>query len=170
MKPSFRQFDTCVRQHRSAFTMIEVVSSMAAASLLLAGLATAMHVTNRVLEDAATVNSRSEMIETVADRMAEDARYATSITQTNQRISLTLPDRDGDGADESVVYESSMAGLTRSQSPNPSVALLSTAPTTTLRVDGYTSPTVLAAPEPVRFYGWTQAATSSRSWTLAIDM
>lgn len=157
-------------RHRRGFTMIELVSSMAGASLLLAGLGVAMLVTNRALEDAATPDARAETIEAIADRIADDARYATSIVQDDQTITMTIPDRDGDGLNESVAYESSMGGLTRSHSLNPPVTFLATAPSMTLRVDGYTSPTEIIPPAPVQLLGWAQAATTSRTWALNVEM
>lgn len=159
-----------VLKRHAGFTMIELVASMAGASLLLAGLAVAMLVTNRALEDAATLNSRAETIATIADRMADDARYATAIAQVSGAISMTIPDRDGDGLNESIVYAPSPEGMTRSHSLNPAVTFLSTAPTTAMRVDGYTSPTVVIPPPSVELLGWTQAATTGRTWALTTEM
>lgn len=164
------QLSSLVRPVKPGFTMIELVAAMIAASVLIAGLASAMLVTNRSLEDAATPVNRAGLIETVADRIAEDARYASAIQQVGQTISLTVPDRDGDGFDESIVYRSSATGLTRTQSPHPAVTFLSGTPSLAMRVDGYTSPTQTVPPTQVRLLGWTQMATTNRTWTTSVEV
>ena len=154
----------------SGFTLIELVASMTAASILVAGLASAMLITNRSLEDAATPVSRSELIATVADRIAKDSRYATAIQQVGQTITMTVPDRDADGFDESIIYASSVAGLTRSQAPHAMVTFLSGTPQLSMRVDGYTSPTQYVPPTQVRLLGWTQMATTIRTWSTSVEV
>ena len=158
------------RREYSGFTLIELVAAMIAASVLVAGLASAMLVTNRSLEDAATPINRAGLVETVADRIAEDTRYAIAIQQVGQTISLTVPDRDGDGFDESIVYGSSAAGLTRAQALHPTVTFLSGTPSIAMRVDGYTSPTQTVPPTQVRLLGWTQMATTNRTWTTSVEV
>ncbi len=152
------------------FTMIELVSAMVGAALLMVGLAAALLVTGRSLEAAATPNTRSELLNTVVDRIADDARHATSIQQTGQSITINMSDRDGDGLNDFVLYTTSNAGLQRTQSLNPAVTFLTTSPTIALRVDGYTAPTLPAASTPVRLLGWTQAANTSRTTSLSVPL
>jgi prepilin-type N-terminal cleavage/methylation domain-containing protein len=157
-------------RHLRAFTLVELVVAMAAASLLLSGLAVAVLISNRALEDAATPQNRRAVIQEVADRMVEDARHALTVQRSSQSVSMTLPDRDGDNVDETVVYAFGASGLTRSQSLHPSVSFLSSAPSVTTRVDGYTAPTVVAPATPIRLLGWTQSTTTSRSWSTSVEI
>ncbi len=150
------------------FTLIELVAAMMAASLLVAGLAMAMLITNQSLEDAIAPSDRTSTIRMVADRIAEEANQATTIRLNGSTIELTLPDRDGDGQDEQVTYSSSGSGLVRSQSLHPPVSFLSIGPALTLRGENSISAPEVALPEPIRLLAMTQTATTARTWSHSI--
>ncbi len=87
-------------------TLLELVSSLAISSILVAGLASALNVaylSTPRRETKSTVALRmSRAIETICN----DLRYATSLTQlSDNSITLTVPDRDGtDPAIEVIEY------------------------------------------------------------------
>lgn len=155
---------------RAAFTLMELVSAMAAAALLLSGLAAAVLVTNRSLEDAATPVTRNAVLQEVADRITEDARHASTIQLSSQSIAMTLPDRDGDGLSESVTYQFGTLGLTRNQSLHPAVSFLTTPPSIATQIDGYTSPTLAVPAVPVRLHGWASSTTTNRAWLTSVEV
>ncbi len=155
---------------RDAFTLVELVVAMASASMLLVGLAAAIIVTNRSLEDAASPEDRSSIISSVADRFVDDVRYATAIRNTGSTIEMDVPDRDGDTLAETIVYSGSNAGLLRSQSLHPTTTFVASGPTLSMRLDGSIAPTDESSLTPIRLLSSMQMATTSRTWFSSIEM
>ncbi len=106
------------RPARRAFTLVELVTSMAAASALLAGIASTLFVALRASNPASTpAASMLQALSCMADAAAE-LQYAQAVTESTARsITATVPDRaDVDTAPEIVRYAwSGVAGdpLTR---------------------------------------------------------
>jgi hypothetical protein len=87
-----------VVQHRTrmGYTLIELVSSLVTASVLIGGLGSAIKLatlaTPRSQNPTACALSAADAMELLAN----DLRYATSVTNQSQtQITITVPDRDG---------------------------------------------------------------------------
>lgn len=93
------------------FTLVEVVLAAFVVSVILAGLSSAMFLAARAAE---TPYKRSALdLHAVLDRFRQDAAIATGITQLGSTsITMTLPDRDGNGTADSVKYDWSQANNT----------------------------------------------------------
>lgn len=117
-----------VGRRRKAHTLIELVMAMASATVLMAGLAATVMVTSQAFRPETTAqHARTTAAFTVHDLLA-DIRLATGFTERSEEaLTFTVPDRDGDGRAETLTYAwSGVSGdpLTLSYNLNPPVALI----------------------------------------------
>ncbi len=91
---------------RGAYTLVELLVSAASMAVLVAGVSSAVLLAMQTIEDG---ESRSEMTRrgiAAADMFFRDLDCATTYVQVSPGVlSLTVPDRDGDAQDESILYE-----------------------------------------------------------------
>jgi hypothetical protein len=105
--------------------MIELVASMAIASILLTAMASSIVWVTRALP------STNDPISTALDasdgmqRFAEELRYATKVTaRTSKSITFEVPDQNGDGTVETLTYSwSGVAGAPLLRTYNNSAAI-----------------------------------------------
>lgn len=90
---------------------MEVILAAAIVSLVLGGLFSAMVLASRVAE---TPYKRSAVdLHALVDRFRQDAAIATAVTSlSSSSVTMTLPDRDGDGTADTVIYNWSQAAGT----------------------------------------------------------
>jgi len=92
------------RPVRAAFTLIETVTALVISSVLLLAMASTIVVASH----AVPTGNESLVIEGEIERglaiMASDIEVATAITGSTTLV-LTVPDRNGDATDETIVYD-----------------------------------------------------------------
>jgi hypothetical protein len=113
---------------RPGATLVELMLAIAAAAALLAGMASTMGVAVRASNPKNT--PAAELLETAAclADIAADFQFATSITElTTAAVTITVPDRNADLAQETIRYAWAGAGqpLTRSYNGGGAAALVS---------------------------------------------
>ncbi len=160
-------FSRCRR--RSGFTLIELITAMLAATVLLTGMAATVVISTQLLEvppsDDSIWNDRY-----IADRLASDLRYATSVDETpSYGFQITKPNADT-GSPENVDYEAYLDGLTRQVDAGPVMHLDADAPTQQFQVDGYTGPTYIPPPTDVRVRSSSKATTDFAVSSIDIDL
>ena len=90
---------------RVAFTMIEVVTSLAISTILLVAIGSAMVLAGRTMPANDGPSAAALTTATVVDKIAAELQYAIQFCdRTNRSIEFTIPDRDGDGQVESIRY------------------------------------------------------------------
>lgn len=90
--------------NRSAHTLLELVISMAAASVLLAGLAMSVFIAVEASDGQLNIVVATDAAGVQAD-MVRDVSRATAFTvRDKETITFTVPDENGDGVEENVTY------------------------------------------------------------------
>ncbi len=91
---------------RRAWTLVELVVSAAAATVLVAGLASAVVLASRALPPAPHRANAAAAAALVAEQLAADLTCAVQVSQlTSRRIVFSVPDRTGDGTPDTIVYD-----------------------------------------------------------------
>lgn len=95
---------TTLMLQRNAFTLLELVVSLASSMVLVAGLAGSLYISNQALLGSSNVR-QSLAASTVLREMMTDLGEAKAISErTPNAITMTVPDRNGDLAHEVVRY------------------------------------------------------------------
>jgi len=90
---------------RRGFTLVELVISLAIMSFLLVGLASSMLIAGHAMPSSESTPVAVVRTAEIADQIAEELRSAIWIrVHQDKRIKFTIPDRDGDGVPEFIVY------------------------------------------------------------------
>jgi len=114
--------------HRCAFTLIEAVASLTASAVLLTAVASAMVLVSYAIPDSdSPARAPLESAEVVNDMSAELLTAVAVTSRSGNNLVLTVPDRDGDGTDETIRYGwsgASGAPLTRKYGNASAVAIL----------------------------------------------
>jgi hypothetical protein len=93
------------RRRRAGVSLLELILSLAVTSVLLGGVAAALVLASRSVEAIPAPAERTSNAAEAAREIAADLLLATSAPQRQaNRIQVTVPDRDGDGAPESITY------------------------------------------------------------------
>lgn len=90
-------------QVRRAFTLIETVVALAVSSVLLLALGSTVLLASRAVPSGSEPVISEAWIQRSLAVMSSDIEIATSIT-VNSGVTLTVPDRDGDGTPETIAY------------------------------------------------------------------
>jgi len=113
----------------AGFTLAEVVLSMAILAILFAAVTSVVVLGARVSTLSATSNAATHNAADVMDQITADVNVALSISEQSERaITMTVPDRGGDGTAETIRYAwSGTAGdpLTRSYNGATAQTILS---------------------------------------------
>lgn len=151
------------------FTLIELIAAMIASTVLVASLAATVLISSRLLE---TPPADDELWQNrlVADRVASDLRFATSVDDTLASGFEVTRVNTQSGTTESLTYQSSAQGFTRKIDSGPPVVLDSDSPTQTLQVDGYSAPTTPPSDAYVRVRSKTTAFTTIAAGVMQIDI
>jgi hypothetical protein len=110
-------------------TMLELVTCLAISSMLVGGLASAIHLAVLSLDSPTGATATTLDTNAAIDQLNADVRVATAFTErTATAITCTVPDRTGDGLPETIRYAWAGAGspLTRAVNglPSPAASLL----------------------------------------------
>lgn len=91
---------------RRAWTLVELLVSVAAATVLVGGMASAVVLASRALPPTAERANASADVALVAGQLAADLTCAVQVSQlTSRRIVFSVPDRTGNGTPETIVYD-----------------------------------------------------------------
>lgn len=92
-------------RRRRGYTLIELIVSMGSATMLIAGLASALFTSSSAMSlDSGSQAKRQQSAEIQADLMA-DLQYALNFSErTANAVTFTVPDRDGDSNPETIRY------------------------------------------------------------------
>ena len=92
------------RNHPPGYTLVEVLVSSVSASLLMAGLASALFLAGRALDGGSTTAERSHATD-AHNAFLTDLEHATSFSErTDDAVTVSVPDRNGDGVEETLRY------------------------------------------------------------------
>jgi hypothetical protein len=153
----------------AGFTLIELIAAMTASTVLLVALTATITMSSRLLEmplaDGPQWHDRE-----IADRLAADLRYATSIHDTHEYgFRITKPAISA-GVREHAVYDASVNGLTRQVDNGPVINLDAEPPSGQWMVDGYTAPTYVASANVARVRSVNATATGGTDYSLQVDL
>jgi hypothetical protein len=86
-------------------TLLEVLTASALFALLLGGMASSVYLARMTAYEAGDNSTSTSEASSALFWMSQDIGEAVSIEQaTEDRLAITVPDRDGDGAGEAIVY------------------------------------------------------------------
>jgi len=87
------------------YTLVELVASMGAMTVLLGGITSAVFLATRALPDGQSAFEDRLAAAEVAGMLAADLRYASSFAERGPTaVEFTVPDRTGDGSPEVIRY------------------------------------------------------------------
>lgn len=90
---------------RNAFTLVELVISLAIATILLAGMTSALFLATRAMPgDARPVDQLTSETQTACDLASELASACNIIERGGRAVTFTLADRNGDASPECIRY------------------------------------------------------------------
>lgn len=100
--------DDCRHHRRSpqgGYTLIELIVSMSAASMLMAGMLGSIFLVSHAFDGSDVQRETNQTVDVLSDIMA-DVRHATSFSdRTANAMTFKVPDRDGDLLPETIRYE-----------------------------------------------------------------
>jgi prepilin-type N-terminal cleavage/methylation domain-containing protein len=171
------------RPRHPAFTLLEMVVAVAVLSILSAGIGSVFVLASRALPSSRGASETTITAAAALDQLVADLRIATRITAAAPTsITFTVPDRSGDGIDETIAYSWAGAGspVLRTYNDGAASTLLASAASFALaytrRVETTTQSTITTQDSGEvllsSFAGWTgvtpTTATmglSTTSWT-----
>ena len=90
---------------RRGFTLVELMVSVAMVAVLSVAMGSAVLIASRAIDKGDSSASRTIAAADVVERIKSELRLATGFSQrTAKAVAFTVPDRDGDGAEESIGY------------------------------------------------------------------
>ncbi|GAB5405623.1 MAG: hypothetical protein Aurels2KO_38540 [Aureliella sp.] len=90
---------------RQGFSLMEMVVASASATVLLVGLASSVVVVSTAFDGADGGTSQTLDASLAVDELLSDLQYASTFTErTSTAVTFTVPDRDGNGVDETLRY------------------------------------------------------------------
>ncbi|MCG8450849.1 MAG: prepilin-type N-terminal cleavage/methylation domain-containing protein, partial [Pirellulales bacterium] len=91
---------------RRGYTLIEMVISTTVGGVLVAGLASSLYIASQSLDvDSGSLGDKRVARRALA-RLHHDAQSAISVSElTNKRVTMTVPDRNGDSVPETIRYD-----------------------------------------------------------------
>ncbi len=94
---------------RPAYTLIEMVLSMAITTVLIGGMASSLVIASRAADPSADPAARTVRARQAIDQITADLTHATALTaQSSSSVTFCVPDRDGNGTIETISYDWSL--------------------------------------------------------------
>ena len=153
------------KSKQSGFTLLEMTTALAGASVLIVGLASTIVISSQLITNSRN-NDQFWRDREIADRIETDLRYCKSVSTTGSRFLIERP--VGISADQSLEYTSDFGGLTRRVDSGAAIPLDPEAPSLDFSVDGFTAPTTWVEPAPVRVHSVRTAGTDFASDNLTV--
>src|SRR5689334_14226228 len=95
----------CLNHRCRGFTLVEMTTSLAIASILLVALGSAMVLAGKAVPTSDNPAAALLSAAGIADRIAAEMQFAIDITErTSRSIAFTIPDRNADGKPEAIRY------------------------------------------------------------------
>ncbi len=114
---------------RTAFSLVELILSMAVMTVLMGALGSAMVIASKAVPSRASPLAAAVDAASVVDQLAGELFTTKAITaRSDKMVEFQLADRNGDGMDEIVRYEwsgSAAASLSRKFNAQPAATILS---------------------------------------------
>ena len=96
---------------RAGYTLIEMIVSMSAASVLMAGMGSAVFLSSQAFNATETPAARRVDAAQVQKQILDDLRYASSFSERSaSAVTFVVPDRTGDGLPDTLRYAWTGAG------------------------------------------------------------
>ena len=96
---------------RPAYTLAEMLVSVAAMGVLMVGISSAILLATQAIDDGENPSARIREASATADQFIQDASCALSFSEkTSTAVTFTVPDRDDDEQPETIRYVWSSAG------------------------------------------------------------
>ena len=94
------------RAGRRGMTLVELMVSLALVTLVMAACGSMLTVAARAMSnDKSNVGADATAARSAADQVVDDLKAATAVTeQSATAVTMTVPDRDGDGQPETIRY------------------------------------------------------------------
>ena len=92
------------RNIRHGYTLIEFMVSMVSATLLLAGLASCLFIALRAFDGSSAAAVRSRAAEVQAEMLVDLGEATSFSNRSTDSVTFKVPDRDGDGNEETIAY------------------------------------------------------------------
>lgn len=92
------------RFHRTGYTLVELIISVGAATMLMAGMASTLFISSQSMNGVGVVEERRDAAEVQADMLQDFAQAELFTARTATAATFTVPDRDGDASDETISY------------------------------------------------------------------
>jgi hypothetical protein len=90
---------------RAGYTFIELVVTMASSAILMAGLASVLFIASKAITPDATATQDANRSSLALAQLTADLRLALDLSErTATAVTFTVPDRNGDGAVETLRY------------------------------------------------------------------
>lgn len=142
---------------RPGYTLVELIISMGAATMLMAGMASTLFISSQAMNGVGVVEERRDAAEVQADMLQDFAQADLFITRTATAATFTVPDRDGDSNEETISYNWTGAPnyeLHYSCNGGPAVPLLTDVQSFNLDYSSRFMPGDASAPPPMVPDSW----------------
>ena len=151
---------------RSGYTLIELIASMTAATLLLASLATTVAISTNLLETP-TDDQLSWKDRDISDRISMDLRYCTSINDSVANGFQVTKTNITTGVSETASYNTQTNGLTRQIDSGANIQLDANTSTHSFITDSF-NPGTVPSTSVVRVRSTSSASDSGSPNSLSI--
>jgi prepilin-type N-terminal cleavage/methylation domain-containing protein len=93
------------RGRRRGYTLVEMIVTLSAGSIVLAGLSSTLYISSRTLSADTTASSDGSRSSLALSQITSDLRLALDFTErSSTAATFTVPDRTGDGAIDTIRY------------------------------------------------------------------
>lgn len=139
---------------RRAFTLVELVTSLAITSILMLGLSSVMLVGSKAVPTGTEQIHAEAACADALEKFASDAALAIGVSLvTSEKLVFVVPDRDGDASNDQISYiiEDSSSVLKRgwnAETPSTLLSGLDSASFTLISSDGKASAVILSISNP----------------------
>jgi len=89
---------------RAGFTLVELVLAAAVAAIILVSLQSVVLLASKALPDTSKTTTPADALMALS-RLTSDLRYATMLSEASATaVTIQVPDRDGDGKEDTITY------------------------------------------------------------------
>ncbi|MDG2224424.1 MAG: hypothetical protein P8L85_23790 [Rubripirellula sp.] len=158
-----------IATQRRGFSLIELITALLAAMVLMSALAASVVISTNLLETSPSELqvARDRLIK---DRLRSDLRYATGVNETaGDGFQIERP-HPSSGISETINYQADQNGFTRQVASGPIATLDENSLTESWSVTGHTAPSETAATHVVRICGTSHASTLLSSSALDVPI
>ncbi len=161
----------------SAYTLIELLVASAASTVVMGGMAGSIYIGSLAFDDGDSQSAKAIAVRNITDGIMYEMQYATRFYERTPRaVTFAVPDRDGDGSEETFRYAwSGVVGDPLTKELNGSAPAVLLASVKNLNFTFMTR-TLIAPPLPVFlvpqvvFEEFTEAKLSSNGLALAVPV